>query len=71
MSCVAEPTATATAHHTMGASDCCGSVSAMHTSASMITACESNNQLRRRPKARVSSGIGMRSTRGDQTHLKP
>ena len=37
----------------------------------MMTTCDSTSQLRLRPKARVSKGIGMRSTKGDQTHLKP
>ena len=69
MSCVAEPTATPMAHQTTGISDCCGSVSAMPTSAAMITACASSSQLRRRPKARVNIGIGSRSTMGDQAHL--
>ncbi len=71
MSCVAEPKATATAHHTMGAKASCGSVSAIITSAPMMTACDTSSQLRRRPSRRVSTGIGMRSTSGDQTHLKP
>ena len=71
MSCVAEPTATASAHQTMGSSACCGSVSAMPTSAAMMTHCDSSSQLRRRPSQRVSKGIGKRSTSGAQTHLKP
>ena len=70
MSCVAEPTATAIAHHTTGINDCCGSVRAMPTMPAMITACASTSQLRLRPKARVSRGIGKRSTMGDQAHLK-
>ena len=37
----------------------------------MITDCDNSNQLRRRPSQRVSSGIGRRSTNGDQAHLKP
>jgi hypothetical protein len=42
----------------------------MPTSAAMMPTCDSSSQLRRRPMKRVSSGIGMRSTSGDQTHLK-
>ena len=37
----------------------------------MMTACDNSNQLRLRPSARVSRGMGMRSTSGDHTHLKP
>ena len=37
----------------------------------MIVACVSSNQLRRCPSQRVNSGIGSRSTSGDQVHLKP
>ena len=43
----------------------------MPTSDTMIAPCDSNNQLRRRPIQRVSSGIGKRSTSGAQTHLNP
>jgi hypothetical protein len=71
MSCVAEAKATASAHQTTASSPARGSASAMPTSATMIASCDSSSQLRRRPIARVSSGIGSRSTSGDQTHLKP
>jgi len=70
MSCVAEPKATASAHQTIGSSASFGSVSAMQTSAVMMTACDASSQLRRRPSQRVSSGIGSLSTNGAQTHLK-
>ena len=71
MSCVAEPNATASAHHTTGCSDCCGSLNAIPASPAMMASCDSSSQLRRRPSQRVSSGIGIRSTSGAQTHLKP
>jgi hypothetical protein len=35
----------------------------------MAIACDSNSQLRRRPMACVSSGMGKRSTSGAQHHL--
>ncbi|GAO25996.1 hypothetical protein ALISP_5816 [Alicycliphilus sp. B1] len=69
MSCVAEPKATSSAHHTMGPSVARGSTSAMPTSPAITMPCASSSQLRRRPRARVSSGSGSRSTSGDQTHL--
>ena len=69
MSCVAEPKATASAHHTTGISETRGSVMAMLTSAAMMVNCDSSSQLRRRPNRRVRSGIGSLSTKGAQTHL--
>ena len=70
MSCVAEPRATAIAHQTTGISATLGSVSAMQTSPPVIRLWASSSQLRLRPKSGVSSGIGIRSTSGDQAHLK-
>ena len=71
MSCVAEPKATASAHHTDGSSaSAAGRCSAMPTRPATISACASSSQLRRRPSQRVSSGIGSRSTSGAHTHLK-
>ena len=71
MSCVAEANATTTAHHTTGAKASLGSVMAITTRAVMMTACDTSSQLRLRPSSRVSTGIGMRSTKGDHTHLNP
>ena len=71
MSCVADAKATASAAQTMGVTDSFGSVVAIPTSANMMTACDSSNQLRLRPSRRVNTGIGSRSTNGDQTHLNP
>ena len=71
MSCVAEPTATNKAHQTTGPKVCAGSLSAIPTKPSMTMACANNNQLRLRPKRCVKKGMGMRSTSGAQTHLKP
>ena len=70
MSCVAEPKATARAPQTTGCSATCGLLKDMATKPAMMASCEANNQLRRRPNNRVSSGIGSRSTSGAQTHLK-
>ena len=69
MSCVAEPKATASAPHTTGCKACCGSLKDMATSPAMMANCENSNQLRRRPRSRVRTGIGSRSTSGAQTHL--
>ncbi len=70
MSCVAEPKATASAHHTSGVSETRGSLNAMPHSPATMSICANSSQPRRRPSQRVSSGSGMRSTSGDQTHLK-
>ena len=71
MSCVADATATASAHQTIGSSASRGSVKASPIKAAMMTLCDSSNQLRRLPSQRVSKKIGSRSTSGAQTHLKP
>ena len=71
MSCVAEAKATAKAHPTMGSKAWLGSHQAMPSKADMMTICDTNNQLRRRPSHRVKKGKGMRSTSGAHTHLKP
>ena len=71
MSCVAEAKATSKAKRANPVTPCCGLCSAMPTSPNMVTICASSNQLRRRPSQRVSSGMGMRSTSGAHTHLKP
>ena len=55
----------------MGPSVWRGSASAMPTNPATMSACDSSSQLRRRPNAFVSNGIGRRSTSGAHTHLKP
>ena len=70
MSWVAEPKAATKAQTTKGVNAWRGSDRAMPTSPSMMVACASSNQLRRRPRRAVSSGIGKRSTKGAQHHLK-
>ena len=71
MSWVAEPKAVNSANQTIGISAILGSDSAMPTSPHTIINCDVINQLRRRPKSRVNSGIGKRSTNGAQHHLNP
>ena len=43
----------------------------MPTRPATTTSCASSSQLRRRPSSRVSTGMGMRSTSGAHTRLKP
>ncbi len=65
-----EPKATTRALHTMGVKASCGFWLAMPSKPAAINSCDSSNQLRRRPRRRVSPGSGKRSTSGAHTHLK-
>ncbi len=71
MSCVAEAKATITAQNTVRTrpSSAAGSTGAMPAIATTSAHCASSIQPRRRPKRRVSTGSGSRSTSGDHRNL--
>ncbi len=70
MSWVAEEKATISAKSARWVRSSMGSLPAIPKMAAISKSWENSIQPRRRPKSWLNKGRGMRSTRGDQAHLK-